>query len=142
MLKLYQKLGIIIQQSDGRWLASEVGRMERELKHAEDPSVREAMEAAKRSTERTLQQWEAAVHKQKQVRSVLTVIESNLHEFKLAMELRKADVAMNENTEAPDVSELQARLAATGQACDELVGRSSASRSRASRSRAPWRVHE
>jgi hypothetical protein len=38
------------------------------------------------------------------------------------MELRKADAAMGAETAGPEISELQARLVAAGEACDELVG--------------------
>ena len=123
MVQLFQKLTQIIHQSDGRWLASEVERMDRELASTPEGSVRDALEAARTSTQRALAQWQAAIDKQRQVKSVLTVIESNLQEFKLAMELRKADAVLSDKPAAPDVSELQARLAAAGQACDELVGR-------------------
>ena len=123
MVQLFQKLTQIIHQSDGRWLASEVDRMDRELAATPEGAVRDALAAARGSTQRALDQWQAAIDKQRQVKSVLTVIESNLQEFKLAMELRKADAVLSNQAAAPDVSELQARLAAAGQACDELVGR-------------------
>ena len=123
MVQLFQKLTQIIHQSDGRWLASEVQRMDRELGLTPQGPVRDALEAARTSTERALGQWQAAIDKQRQVKSLLTMIESNLQEFKLAMELRKADAVLSNQDRAPDVSELQARLAAAGQACDELVGR-------------------
>lgn len=122
MAQLFQKLTQIIHHSDGRWLASEVERMDRELGSTSEGSVREALEVARESTKRALDQWQAAIDKQRQVKSVLTVIESNLQEFKLAMELRKADAVLSDQPAQPDVSELQARLAAAGQACDELVG--------------------
>jgi len=126
MVKLHRRLREIIQQSDGRWLEQEVNRMQADLSRTPEGGVRTALEAAMESTERTLVQWRAAVDKQMQIRSVLTMIESNLQEFKLAMELRKADAAMgSQSSSAPEVSELQARLAAAGEACDELVGRSS-----------------
>lgn len=118
--KLHQRLGTIIQGSDGRWLAAEVERMDRELKRTPEGAVRDALLQARDSTLRTFDQWQAAFDKQRQVASVLTVIEKNLEEFKLAMELRKADAAISTSS-APDVSELQARLMAAGQACDELV---------------------
>ena len=137
MVKLHRRLREIIMQSDGRWLEQEVRRMTGELERVPEGSVRDALQAAKESTERTLGQWRAAVEKQMQIRSVLTVIETNLQEFKLAMELRKADAAMGSQTSGPEVSELQARLAAAGEACDELVGRSSvAPRARVARRRA------
>lgn len=123
MVQLFQKLTQIIHQSDGRWLASEVERMDREIGVTPEGSVRDALEAARTSTARALAQWQAAIDKQRQVKSVLTMIESNLQEFKLAMELRKADAVLSNQERTPDVSELQARLAAAGQACDELVGR-------------------
>ncbi|MEJ7731953.1 MAG: hypothetical protein WKG00_22425 [Polyangiaceae bacterium] len=133
MVKLYRRLREIIQQSDGRWLEQEVRRMESQLQRAPEGAVRDALLAAKESTERTLAQWRAAVDKQMQVGSVLTVIETNLQEFKLAMELRKADAAMGSQTTGTEVSELQARLSAAGEACDELVGRSSVTSARRSR---------
>jgi len=122
MAQLFQKLTQIIYHSDGRWLASEVERMDHELASTNEGSVKEALEVARASTKRALDQWQAAIDKQRQVKSVLTVIESNLQEFKLAMELRKADAVLSDQPAQPDVSELQARLAAAGQACDELVG--------------------
>jgi hypothetical protein len=88
------------------------------------------LESARQSTERTYKQWLAAVDKQTQIRSVLTVIETNLQEFKLAMELRKADAAMGQQTSGPDVTELQQRLVAAGEACDELVGGANRARRR------------
>jgi hypothetical protein len=136
MVKLHRRLREIIQQSDGRWLDQEVRRMAAELERTPEGPVHDALVAAKESTERTLAQWLSAIEKQKQVRSVMTVIESNLQEFKLAMELRKADQALGAVASGTDVSELQARLAATGQACDELVGRTSQVPRRARRSRA------
>jgi hypothetical protein len=57
------------------------------------------------------------------VENVLTLIENSLQEFKLAMELRKADATLGSATAGRDVSDLQSRLIAAGQACDELVGR-------------------
>ena len=59
----------------------------------------------------------------------------SLEEFKLAMALRKADVIEGVDS-AANVSELQARLSAAGEACDELVGRATAEPRRARRSRA------
>lgn len=121
--KLYGRLRGIIESSDGRWLESELGRITREAERTEPGAVRDALEQARTSTERTLKQWRAAIDKQRQIHSVLTVIETNLQEFKLAMELRKADAALGAGTTAPDVSELQLRLSAAGDACDELIGR-------------------
>ena len=106
--------------------------MERELARTPEGPVRDALLAAHESTERTLKQWTAALEKQHQIRSVLTVIESNLQEFKLAMELRKADAAMGAN-QGHNVNELQQRLIAAGRACDELVGRTSIMGDRRSR---------
>lgn len=125
MVKLYGRLDAIIRQSDGQGLAREIRRMETELEQMEDSSLRDAMEAALKSTQRTHEQWLAAIDKQQQIESVLTIIETNLQEFKLAMELRKADAALGSQQAGPEVSELQARLTAAGQACDELVGRKS-----------------
>jgi hypothetical protein len=136
MVKLHRRLTDLIRQSDGRWLDAEVRRMAGELPRAPEGSVRDALVAAKESTERTLAQWRAAIDKQQQVRSVMTVIETNLQEFKLAMELRKADHAMGAAAAGTEISELQARLSAAGQACDELVGRTSASPRRARRTQA------
>src|SRR5262249_9631423 len=125
MVKLHHRLGDIIRQSDGRWLDQEVRRMASDLQRTPEGGVRDALVAAKESTERTLAQWRAALDQQAQSLSVLTMIESNLQEFKLAMELRKADAAMGSQAAAPEVSELQARLVAAGEACDQLVGRTS-----------------
>jgi len=138
MTKLYRRLKEIIQQSDGRWLSSEVQRMDGELKRAQDGPSRDALLAAREATARTLAQWQAAIDKQNQIRNVLTMIESSLQEFKLAMELRKADAVLGSQEAGPEVSELQARLQAAGDACDELVGRQSASpRDRVRRARRP-----
>ncbi len=123
---MHRRLNDLIMQFDGRWLQQEVQRMTQELTRSPDGPVRDALVAAKESTERAFVQWQTAVEKQGQIRNVLTVIESNLHEFRLAMELRKADAAMGGAQASLDVSELQSRLAAAGEACDELVGRSSA----------------
>ena len=122
MSKLHHRLHQIVVQSDGRRLYDDLQRMTEELKHTREGAVRDALESARQSTERTYKQWLAAVDKQTQIRSVLTVIETNLQEFKLAMELRKADAAMGQQTTGPDVTELQQRLVAAGAACDELVG--------------------
>ncbi|MBN1610919.1 MAG: hypothetical protein JW940_30085 [Polyangiaceae bacterium] len=130
MAKLYQRLRQIVQSADGRWLDGEVQRLAHESANAPPGPVREALEEARRSTERTLTQWRAAFDKQRQICSVLTVIETNLQEFKLAMELRKADVAMGAQAAMPDVTELQSRLAAAGEACDELIGRDRGQRGR------------
>ncbi|MBN2195895.1 MAG: hypothetical protein JW751_23965 [Polyangiaceae bacterium] len=123
MTKLYARLRILIEGSDGRWLESELGRLTREAERTEPGPLRDALLQAKDSTERTLGQWRAAIDKQRQIASVLTVIETNLQEFKLAMELRKADAALGAGSVNPDVTELQSRLVAAGDACDELIGR-------------------
>jgi len=123
MAKLYGRLRLLIEGSDGRWLESEVARVSREAERTEPGPVRDALLQAREATERTLEQWRSAVDKQRQIASVLTVIETNLQEFKLAMELRKADAALGAGSAAPDVTELQSRLAAAGEACDELIGR-------------------
>jgi hypothetical protein len=130
MVKLHQRLRQIVRSADGRWLDGEVRRLAYESANAPPGPVRDALEEARCSTERTLTQWRAAFDKQRQICSVLTVIETNLQEFKLAMELRKADAAMGAQAAMPDVSELQSRLAAAGEACDELVGRERGSRGR------------
>jgi len=126
MAKLHLRLYQIVLQSDGRRLYDDLNRMTAELERTPDGAVRDALESARQSTERTYKQWLAAMDKQAQIRSVLTVIETNLQEFKLAMELRKADAAMGQQTTGPDVTELQQRLVAAGEACDELVGGSAA----------------
>jgi hypothetical protein len=133
MTKLHKRLREIIQMSDGRWLTQEVERMDTELARTPAGGARDALAQARESTARTLTQWQTAFDKQAQVRSVLTMIESNLSEFKLAMELRKADAAMGAQSQGADVSELQARLTAAGDACDELMGRSTARQRRARR---------
>jgi hypothetical protein len=133
MTKLHGRLGQIIQQSDGNGLYQEAQRLTRELGQTPDGSVREALEAALESTKETLTQWRAAGDKQRQIESVLTIIESNLQQFKLAMELRKADAAMGSASAGEKVSELQARLQAAGEACDELVGRTTEKRRRVAR---------
>jgi hypothetical protein len=126
MVRLFRRLTSILQQSDGRWLQQEVFRMDSELAQTPEGAVKDALLAAHASSVRALEQWRSAVEKQAQVRSILTLIENNLSEFKLGMELRKADVAMGTQDSAPEVSELQERLAAAGAACDELMGRPSA----------------
>jgi hypothetical protein len=136
MVKLHRRLRDTIRQSDGRWLDHEVRRMSAELQQTPEGAVRDALLAAKESMERRLSQWLAAVEKQKQVRSMMTVIESSLQEFKLAMEIRKADHALGAVASGTEISELQARLSAAGQACDELVGRASPAPRHARRSRA------
>lgn len=130
MAKLHHRLHQIVLQSDGHRLYGDLQRMTHELQSTPDGPVRDALESARESTERTYKQWLAAVDKQTQIRSVLKVIETNLQEFKLAMELRKADAAMGQQTAGPDVSELQQRLIAAGDACDELVGRARTRRRR------------
>ncbi len=133
LVKLHGRLERIIQASDGAWLEAELQRIQEEEKRTEPGTVRDALLEAKESTERTLLQWRAAKDKKKQIGSVLTVIEKNLQEFKLAMELRKADVAIGGVASVSDVSELQARLRAAGEACDEIVGNKNSRRNRVSR---------
>jgi hypothetical protein len=123
MVKLHQRLGAIVQQSNESALHAELKRLDRQLSGAPEGPVRDGMLAARESTVRALEQWRSAADKQQQVQSVLTLIENSLQEFKLAMELRKADAALGSATAGRDVSELQSRLIAAGQACDELVGR-------------------
>jgi hypothetical protein len=134
MVELYRKLGEVLHQSDGRRLWDEMNRLRQEVSRMPAGAGRRAQEEALASAERTYGQWQTTAERHKQVRSVLTVIEKNLEEFKLAMALRKAD-AMDGGDGTANVSELQARLAAAGQACDELVGRAPQER-RVRRSRA------
>lgn len=122
MVVLFQRLGEVVQQSDGRRLYEEMERLKEEVRRMPEGSARRARDEARLSAERTYGQWHAAYERRGQITSVLTVIEKNLEEFKLAMALRKADHAEGSET-ATNVSELQARLTAAGQACDELVGR-------------------
>jgi hypothetical protein len=135
MVNLHQRLNQIIQNADGERLEKELARIDRELRSTEAGTVKDALLEARTSTARALEQWQAAIDKRRQVSSVLTVIEKNLQEFKLAMELRKADAAMGGDATAADVSELQLRLRAAGDACDEIVGRTPAPRVTARRSR-------
>jgi len=130
LVKLHRRLRDIIASSDGKGLMADIKRMEAQLKHTPEGSVRDALQTARESTERTHGQWRQAIEKQQQIDAVLTIIETNLQEFKLAMELRKADAAMSSKAAGPEVNELQARLAAAGQACDELVGRKTSTRRR------------
>jgi hypothetical protein len=130
LVKLHRRLRDIIASSDGKGLMADIQRMETRLKHTPEGSVHDALQTAKESTERTHGQWRQAIEKQQQIDAVLTVIETNLQEFSLAMELRKADAAMSSKAAGPEVNELQARLAAAGQACDELVGRKTSTRRR------------
>ena len=132
---LYRRLGEVIHQSDGRRLYDEVNRLKAQLGRMPEGPAKKAQQEAFDSAERTYGQWHAAIEKQNQVKNVLTVIEKNLEEFKLAMALRKADIAEGSES-ASNVSELQARLSAAGEACDELVGRSGVETRRARRSRA------
>ena len=127
---LHKRLNDIIRQSDGQGLYAEIKRMEAQLRSTPEGSVRDALKGALESTQRTHAQWRAAIDKQSQIEAVLTIIETNLQEFKLAMELRKADAAMSSSSAGLEVNELQARLAAAGQACDELVGRQTSSTKR------------
>jgi hypothetical protein len=113
MVELFRRLGEVIEQSDGQRLYDEVKRLTRETSRISEGAARRASEEALASAERTYSQWQAAVERQNQVRSVLTVIEKNLEEFKLAMALRKADAAEG-SAGATNVSELQARLSAAG----------------------------
>jgi hypothetical protein len=108
--------------------------MDQNLSRLGEGSVRDALLAARESSVRMLEQWQDAFAKRQQVTSVLTLIENNLQEFKLAMELRKADATLGTTATGPDVSDLQMRLAAAGQACDELVGQAARS-GRSSRER-------
>jgi hypothetical protein len=123
MVKLHQRLSSVIRQSNVEALRHEIQRMDRELAQTAQGPVRDALVAARESSVRALEQWQNAFEKRAQVQSVLTLIENNLQEFKLAMELRKADAALGAVTSGQDMSELQARLTAAGEACDELVGR-------------------
>jgi hypothetical protein len=126
MVELYRRLTEVIQQSDGLRLFKEMNRLKAEVERLPRGPGRKAEEEALASAERTYNQWHGAVEKQKQVKSVLTVIEKNLEEFKIAMALRKAAALDGESGDGTsNVSELQARLAAAGEACDELVGRPS-----------------
>ena len=132
---LYRRLGEVIHQSDGRRLFDEMNRLKAQLGRIPEGPARKAQQEAFESAERTYGQWHAAIEKQNQVKNVLTVIEKNLEEFKLAMALRKA-AAIDGESGATNVSELQARLSAAGEACDQLVGRPSGEFQRARRVRA------
>lgn len=127
LVGLYHRLGEVLQQTDGRRLYDELERLKKELKRIDEGPARHAQEQALSSAERAYAQWRAAYERQSQIKSTLVVIEKNLEEFKLAMALRKADAVEGNESAAVDVSELQQRLAAAGQACDELVGRPSSS---------------
>jgi len=129
MVKLYHRLSAVVRESNANALMAEVRRMDQNLSRLTEGSVRDALLAARESSVRMLEQWQDAFAKRQQVASVLTLIENNLQEFKLAMELRKADATLGTAASGPDVSDLQARLTAAGQACDELVGRSARGRS-------------
>jgi hypothetical protein len=122
MVKLHQRLTVVVQSSNAENLAQDVRRMDRELAQLPESSVRDALLAARQSSVRALEQWQGALEKRSQVASVLTLIENSLREFKLGVELRKADATIGGSTAEHDVSELSARLIAAGQACDELVG--------------------
>jgi hypothetical protein len=135
LVELYRRLGEVIQHSDGRRLYEEMNRLKGQLANLPAGPTRDAQLEAYSSAERTYAQWQAAVDKHRQVHSVLTVIEKNLEEFKLAMALRKAALVEGDSG-ATNVSELQARLAAAGEACDQLVGRPSGEARRSRRARA------
>jgi hypothetical protein len=129
MCKLHQRLDAIVRESNAQALYADVQRMDRELSNMSEGATRDALLAARQSSVRALEQWNNAFEKRAQVGNVLTLIQNNLQEFKLAMELRKADAAIGTST-AGDISELQQRLVAAGDACDELVGRAPGSRQR------------
>lgn len=131
LVKLHGRLRQIIQQTDSRGLYEEIERMNGQLGRIGEGAARDALVAAKESAENTLGEWKAAIDKQAQIRSVLAMIESTLQGFKLKMELRKADATMGSERATTDVGDLQARLAAAVEACDELSGRTA---------RAPRRV--
>ena len=124
VVRLHQRLTQLMEQSNGDWLVQEARRMDAELSRTPEGGARDALLAARESTGRALEQFRSARDKQAQVHSILTLIENNLQEFKLAMELRKVDAELG-NGSGQNVSELQSRLMAAGQACDELMGRSS-----------------
>ncbi len=134
LVELYRRLGEVVVQSDGQRLYDEMHRLKQEVARLPEGGARRAREEARQSAERTYAQWHAAYERRAQITSALTVIEKNLEEFKLAMALRKADVA-DGSAGATNVSELQERLTAAGQACDELVGRTPSEPQRARRSR-------
>ncbi len=122
LVGLYNKLGLIIQQVNIYALQAEIERTTAELNAGAQGAAKDALLAAQESTQKAIEKYQAAQAKQKQVRNVMTVIDTSLQEFKLAMELRKADATLSNTQDAPDVSELQLRLESAGQACDELVG--------------------
>jgi hypothetical protein len=135
MVKLHQRLSSIIRHSNAEVLEADIRRMDRDLGQTPEGAVRDALLAARDSSGRALLQWRNAREKRAQVESVLTLIENSLQEFKLAMELRKADAALGAVAAGQDMSELQGRLTAAGEACDELVGRSSGAGRRVARRR-------
>lgn len=137
LVDVYRRLSDVILQSDGRRLYDEMNRLKAALDRMRAGPARKAQEEACVSAERTYSQWHAAVDKQRQIGSVFTVIEKNLEEFRLAMALRKVDALEGEGEGAQaNVSELQARLTAAVEACDQLVGRASPAARRAGRARA------
>ena len=135
LVELYRRLGEVIQQADGQRLWTELNRLKSDAANLPPGSAKRSAEEAFASAERTYAHWHAAVDKHRQVKHVLTVIEKNLEEFKLAMELRKAD-ALHGESAAVNVSEFQSRLSAAVEACEELVGRSSETRRNPRRVRA------
>jgi hypothetical protein len=124
LVDVYRQLSEVIQQSNGQRLYDEMTRLNATLARMHAGPARKAQEEACASAERTYTQWHNAVDKQRQIGSVFTVIEKNLEEFRLAMALRKVDALEGEDG-TTNVSELQARLTAAGEACDQLVGRTS-----------------
>jgi hypothetical protein len=135
LVDVYKRLSDVIRQSDGRRLDDEVHRLQAALARMPAGPARQAQEEACASAERTYTQWQTALDKQRQVGSVFTIIEKNLEEFRLAMALRKVDALEGEDG-TTNVSELQGRLTAAVEACDQLVGRTSPTARRARRARA------
>ncbi len=135
LVEVHKRLSDVIQQSNGRRLYDEMNRLSEALARMPAGPARQAQAEACESAERTYTQWRTAVDKQQQIASAFTVIEKNLEEFRLAMALRKADAVEGDGA-ATNVSELQGRLTAAVEACDQLVGRTSASARRAGRARA------
>lgn len=131
LVGLHNQLSGILRQVDVYALNSELQRTTSQLQASPPGQASEALLAAQESTQKAIAKYQAAQQKQQQVRNVMTVIDTSLQEFKLAMELRKADATLSSDSGAPDVSELQLRLEAAGQACDELVGGTRRARQRA-----------
>lgn len=135
MFKLYVRLRHIIQSSDPRYLQSEIERMD---KGAAAYETRRNLRRARGRKREHRGYSRPVANRGGQAEANHRRVDHEREqsaEFKLAMELKKADAAMGAETAgAPNVTELQSRLQAATDACDELVGARGRRRRRARRS--------